>query len=328
MEKSITWLVLCVTVTAFAIFYFKLGDIVNSFRNFSVYYLVLFLAVSLLIVFSYAFKWKIILKTLGFNIPLINLFIYRIAGFAVSYITPIARIGGEPTMANLLKQNYNIEYEDGISSIIISHSIEFFLDGVFTCSCLVVIMAFTAYAFNKNTTIFMALFSLFLIIIVFLFYKFWIRKKNLITSLVMFFRLHKIKYISKYMKSIHSIEESFVFFFSKKKEFKIACLLYLISWILMFVEYKLALLLLGYNASFIAIFIFIVFIRLSFLVPIPASLGVQEILQSIASVSLGLGSGIGFALSLIIRSRDVLLMIIGFSYLTLRHIIKIIKCCL
>jgi hypothetical protein len=88
----------------------------------------------------------------------------------------------------------------------------------------------------------------------------------------------------------------------------------------MFVEYKLALLLLGYDASFAAIFIVFSFVALAYIIPVPAALGALEFGQSSASAILRVSSGIGLALSIVIRGRDMIWVFLGLSYLALHKI--------
>ena len=88
----------------------------------------------------------------------------------------------------------------------------------------------------------------------------------------------------------------------------------------MFFEYKLALLLLGYNASFAAIFIFFSFVGLAYIIPVPAALGALEFGQSSASAMLGISKGVGLALSIVIRGRDMIWVFLGLSYLALHKV--------
>ena len=68
--------------------------------------------------------WVLTLK----SIPLSTLWIYRffqlrLAGEAFNNLTPLAGMGGEPLKAVLLKNRYEVNYPDGVASLILTKSI-------------------------------------------------------------------------------------------------------------------------------------------------------------------------------------------------------------
>ena len=153
------------------------------------------------------------------------------------------------------------------------------------------------------------------------FYHLTLTEKGFFTTCFRLLRLHKWKLTKKYEKDIKGMESHLIYFFKyNKKGFRNAFLTFLLVWILMFFEFKLALLLLGYNASFVAIFIFFSLVGIAYIIPVPAALGALEFGQSSASVMLGISKSVGLALSIIIRSRDMIWVFLGLSYLALHKI--------
>jgi len=267
----------------------------------------------------HTFKWNIILKAQGCKVPFFKLFTYKLAGFAVSYVTPSAHIGGEPVKAYLLNKNHNIEFKKSLSSVVIDKSLELSLDGFFACiTILIILVNFTV---PKNTAILMALGFFVMASAMYAFYHLTLTEKGFFTTCFRLLRLHKWKLTKKYEKDIKGMESHLIYFFKyNKKGFRNAFLTFLLVWILMFFEFKLALLLLGYNASFVAIFIFFSLVGIAYIIPVPAALGALEFGQSSASVMLGISKSVGLALSIIIRSRDMIWVFLGLSYLALHKI--------
>ena len=268
---------------------------------------------------SLTLKWNIILKSQGYKIPFSKLFVYKLAGFGVSYVTPVAHMGGEPVRAYLLSHNHNIEFKKSLSSVVIDKSLDLSLDGFFACITIIIILF--NFTVSKRTAALM-IFSFFAMMgAMYAFYHLTITERGFFTTCFRLLRLNKWKLTKKYEKEIKGMESHLIHFFKyNEKGFRNASLAFLLTWILMFFEYKLALLLLGYNASFAAIFIVFSLVGLAYIIPVPAALGALEFGQSSASALLRVSSGIGLALSIVIRGRDMIWVFLGLSYLALHKI--------
>ena len=70
-------------------------------------YLFIFLLLSLTPFLFITLRWKIILSAYKKKVAFWTLFRQVIAGNAISYVTPSARIGGEPLRAYMLKKEAN-----------------------------------------------------------------------------------------------------------------------------------------------------------------------------------------------------------------------------
>ena len=268
---------------------------------------------------SLTWKWSIILKSQGCKVPFSKLFVYKLAGFGVSYVTPAAHMGGEPVRAYLLSHNHNIEFKKSLSSVVIDKSIDLSLDGFFACITIIFIL-FT-FTIPEKTAIIMILISFVMIGAMYAFYHLTVTEKGFFTTCFRLLKFNKWKLTKKYEKDIKGMEYHLIYFFKyNKKGFRNASLAFLLTWILMFFEYKLALLLLGYNASFAAVFIVFSLVGLAYIIPVPAALGALEFGQSSASALLGISKGVGLALSIVIRGRDMIWVFLGLSYLALHKI--------
>ncbi|MCX7706659.1 MAG: flippase-like domain-containing protein, partial [Anaerolineae bacterium] len=86
-----------------------------------------------------------------------------------------------------------------------------------------------------------------------------------------------------------------------------------ISWAALIGEYWLALWLLGAQADFWQMVAALTAMRLALLVPLPGALGALEASQITVFAALGFSAGLGAALGLLIRARDVMLGAAGLA---------------
>jgi len=289
-------------------------EIINSFQSGTPDAIIGYLIVSIFLMAVLAWRWKIILKSQGIEVPFHNTLAYRFIGYGISYLTPSAKLGGEPVRAALLTR-HGIKFPKALSSIVIDKTIEvsssalFFFIGV-----LIVLFRF---ALPEQTEITMLLFAIaFLSLMVFV-YQRMASGKGFIASSCRLLKLHKIKKLNLSEKKLESFEELIIKFFQKdKKDFILALIASFISWVLMFFEYKLAGLILGYNFSFLAIFLIVSFVGVAVLIPIPMAIGSLEASQIAVFTMLNIKSAAGVALALLVRARDLMWSVIGMLFLS------------
>ncbi len=319
INSQILTAIIGVIIVIFLFWYIKVEEILKAFSYFSFDKLVLFIIVSIVMMLLHTLKWNIILRAQGCKIPFSKLFIYKLAGFAVSYVTPSAHIGGEPVRAYLLNKNHNIEFKKSLSSVVIDKSLDLSLNGFFACITILIILA--NFTVSKRTASLMVLSFFAMAAAIYSFYYLTLNEKGFFTTCFRLLGLNKWKLTKKYEKEIKGMELHLIHFFKyNKRGFRNAFLTFLLVWVLMFFEFKLALLLLGYNASFAAIFIVFSLVGLAYIIPVPAALGALEFGQSSASALLKVSKGVGLALSIVIRGRDMIWVFLGLSYLALHKI--------
>ncbi|NQU97885.1 flippase-like domain-containing protein [Candidatus Woesearchaeota archaeon] len=289
-------------------------EIVENFHNANPIHIIFFLISSCLIMIALAWKWKVVLKSQNIKIPFSHLFAYRLIGYGISYLTPSAKLGGEPVRAALLSR-HGIKFSRALSSVVIDKTIEvassalFFFIGV-----LIVLFKF---ALPGQTEITMLLFAIvFLVLMIFVYHR-MASGKGFIRSLCKTLRLHKIKKVDISEKKLEEFEKRIIKFFKQdKKDFLLAFIACFVSWIFMFLEYKMATLILGYNLSFTTLFLIISFVGAAFIIPIPMAMGTLEASQIAVFTMMSIKSAAGVALAFIIRIRDLLWSIIGMLLLS------------
>src|SRR3989344_5877484 len=83
------------------------------------------------------YRWKIILKSQGFEVPVGALAGSKLVGFTVDYLPPSPNVGGEAIRAYVLKRDTSVPLSQGLASVIIdkvmdfSYALPFVLFGIF-----------------------------------------------------------------------------------------------------------------------------------------------------------------------------------------------------
>jgi len=293
-----------------------LDNIVGIFHSFSTNYILLFLVASISILLGKTYKWQIILRSHGESIGFFRLMMCKLSGIAISFITPIAMMGGGFAMGYLLTKE-KVKSPIAISSVVLDKSFELIMSLLFTVFGVIIIL--TSSAIKGNTLLLLGIMPIIFFLMIFFMYDRIRKKKGIFTSLFKTLKIDKVKWLKKYNKVIRKSEKNVVLFLKENKKESIKALIVTaLSWGLMLLEYKFALLAIGLDVNWAVIFATIAVVGLTYSVPIPAALGVLEGGQASLFSAIGLGAGAGVALSLVIRIRDILWTLIGLIYLTLK----------
>jgi len=244
-------------------------------------------------------------------------------GYAVSYSTPSAHVGGEPVRALMLKKE-GVETSDAFSSVILDKSIE--MAGYIIFSAIGLFMVLLTFNIASSFTyiaMFLALaITAFLIIVFFTKLK---RNERIFVKLFKKFRLDRFKFVKKFIHKVEEIEISMSGFMNHgSKGFHQCVTITLLLWIFMYVEYYFGLKMIGVSPSLSGIFLIGVFIAISYAVPIPGALGALEAGQISIFTLLGYSPSQAIAFSLLIRARDIMRTLIGYFFLS-HHGIKFFK---
>ena len=318
MKKSLVLLSLIAGIVLFGLVLSSVGTekIISSFEIFSFYkYLFVFGFYFLIYLLSLA-RWGMIINALKFHIPFAKLLPIRLTEYAVSYITPVSRLGGEPAMAYLLKNECNINYKKGILIIILNKFLDFAAGILLSVPGIILFIVFYGKNLSGKIDFFLALIVLMLLLAVVLFYFKIMRKEGFFSVIIRPFKdVFKIKNIHE---SITAVETELHHFFKKeKRKMIIAFCICLIVNLLLFVNYKILALFLGVNLSLIQLFIIFLFTIIASMLPIPGSLGSFEGCFALVFLIMGFNPGLGVAFALIIRSFELILTSLGllfFSY--------------
>lgn len=299
---------------------FPFKEIINAFTEASIQVVIGYLIVCAAIMASLAWRWRIVLRSQGIKIPFRNLYVYRIIGYGVSYLTPTAKVGGEPVRAALLSK-HKVRFRKALSSAVIDKTIEIASSSIFFFIGVLTILI--NFALPENTELMLLVFAVIFLTVVILFYQRMVSGKGIIKQAVKFFRIDRIKKLKIDEEKLEHFENLLIKFYRRDHtHFALAIGVSLLSWVLMFMEFKLAMLILGFNVSFTVIFLIVSFVGAAVLVPVPMAIGVLEASQVAIFRMVDLRSSAGVALAFLVRARDLLWSIIALLLLSY-HGIKI-----
>jgi len=188
-------------------------------------YFIHYAILATLVMCGLSYKLKYILKTHKQNIPFLKSLKYTLAGFAVSYVTPSARLGGEPLKAYMMHKECKVPYKIGGSSVVIDKFVELSFAVIVAIVGLFLLFLIP----GVSTSIKVILFSAILIATALLFFIYYwtIKGKGPFTRLFNLLRFYKFKRFKKASRLIKDVEERMEKFFNHhKKEFIISFLIY------------------------------------------------------------------------------------------------------
>ena len=262
---------------------------------------------TLLIALLNVFCWQFILKTQGHSFSLLKLSDIWLAGFAISYFTPIAFLGGEAFMSLAFRKKTSLSCKKNISSIVILRILNGSIVLLFSTLGFFAFFILKGLFSEKIVFAFIIILGL-LAILIFFYYKSF-KGKSILKG---FLRIFSKKNISKENSMIDVEKEVFSFFKPGNRIIwqglgiaLIICLLRLARiWLIVFF-------LSGTVINIFQIFAIFTFASVAYLFPIPAALGTLEVSQFFLFGSLGIGAGVGTVFSLILRGAELFISFIG-----------------
>ena len=309
---TLFFLVLGIIATYIILKEYSIKEIIYRYTHVSAWALVAYLLVVAFLYITLTYRWDIILRSRKFKIPFGKLFVYRIIGTSINFLTPGPRVGGEPTQANLLAK-HGVDFTEGLSTVMIDKIID-----TTTCGILFIIGAFligVKYSVPKSTEITLLISGIAFIVVVVLFYYRMRTNRHFFLHIFRFLMLDRIKakWLRKLESGIEKMELIMIDFYSNNKKAFIASVgISIFTWVIMFFEYYFATKLLGVNNVGVAeMFFIITFIGIAQLFPIPMAIGVLEAGQISAFALITLPAAPGVALAFLVRFKDIMISIIG-----------------
>ena len=261
---------------------------------------------TLLMILAGAWKWKIILKDQGYDLSNREIIAPYFACFSLIYLFPVAIFGGEIFRGYVLREKHNIPWAKAISSVFIDKILE-------ATSFLVAILAGAAYFLikiglpPKNLGLILGAFFIVCLISISFFYFKIFKRESIINSLNRL--LNRRKALGGDL--LGTEKEIFKFFKIKKKALwyglSLAFLRVAITWARCWI----LILFLGKGINILSALTVLGFYYLAMIIPIPTALGSHEAAQVFAFNSLGLGSGLAPAFTMIQRGAELIMAFIG-----------------
>ena len=317
MKKLLTVilsLLLGLLLLAYVIANVGLSDIFKAFEMLSFYKYLLVFGFFFTIYLIILARWGIILNAMGYHVPFARLLSLRLSEWAIGYITPFSRLGGEPMMAYLFKEECKIKYRKGIAVIVLNKVMDFASALCITIIGIVLFLfSYSDYLSKKMSFVIIAA-VLVLSILVYLFFIKIAKREGFFSLVSVYFR--KIFHSTIHNGILMVEKELHKFFKRNKKKVTIAfCISMMINFI-MIVNYKILALFIGINLSFVQLLMIFALITVAYLVPTPGSLGSLEGATALAFYALGYGAGAGVAFALILRSFEIILTGMGLLFVS------------
>ena len=305
-------LLLAVSLFVGFLMFFYVGDLIgwdsiwSSFSMFTTMNGFVVVLLSFLIVYISTIRWREILKDQGVKkINTWELFKIYLEGFSIVYLFPVIIMGSEAFRSYALKKNTNIGWEKSVSSIVIERILEW------TVNVLVIFIGvlyfFYAIASPDMQTFCISLIFFIIISIIIIFvYTYIFKKKSFVRKIIKKFNKEE-----KESVAIKIEQEVFKFFNFKSKKLWKGYFISLARALVMALRVWIIIFFLGEVINFMPTISILGFSYLSTLIPIPATLGSQDLIQAFVFGNLGFGTSMSAAFTMILRAGDVIVSIVG-----------------
>jgi len=313
MRQKIVRISALVGILIFAFLIYKIGpaEIWKNISQISLTNFLILIGLRILYWLLRTICWKVILEAYEGKTSLLNLFVARMGGHAVSQLTPTAQVGSEATRIFMAKcSNRKV----CVASVIVDKTIEFFSVVFFTIIGVAVLFFRIALPPNLKT-IFIGGVVLASLLLFLFFSK---QKKGLlgwVLNIIDKLRIRS-KFLEKHRDKIEETDEHISSFYRNHRgPFLKAFLLYSLLIMLWVGEIHLGLLYIGVtDVAFVDSFLVTVLGNLAFVFPIvPGSLGIYE--ATYIGLFALLGMRAGSALTLVLIRRIMALLLAGFGLL-------------
>jgi len=264
-------------------------------------------------------RWKLILQSQGFNSltkSLKGLEKIWLVGFAMSYLTPVAFLGGEAFRVYLLRKEFNFEWEKSAASV----AIDKILDGTFFLMFLVGgILTFLFYGHFPSKTMawLVGLIVGGLLGLLLFFYFKTLNKKSVLEWFLKLFEIkkEKIENTANGKMAFDTEKEIIRFFSPRRKTFWKGISLSFLKYFLLFLRVAILIFFLGKGIGVTKALAVYGFNNLALLFLLPASLGSLEMAGILTFKTLGLNMAQGPVFAMVLRGADLILSFIGVIFL-------------
>jgi uncharacterized protein (TIRG00374 family) len=261
-----------------------------------------------------SYRWLVILRAQGCDADFRTVMRIKLAGFALSYVTPSAFLFGEPIRAYMIKEEKECGWEKSFASVIVDQTILF----AALLFAMIVGFVFLAEKFSLSQGVFWGFLILFAFSLMafYLFYRKIIRRgvdeEGFFTFLIIKTGLDKVGFIKNNLQGIENTEKVMEKFF--KEEQKSSLLVILLGFLEVALDISVvffACFYLGHLINVLESVGIFSFLTFASLIPIPGSLGSFEVVLTLVFNLFGFGKQNGLAFSLIYRLVNVTFCVIG-----------------
>lgn len=318
MKKTLFFIISSVLgITLLAGVVYKVGwdSIVHAVGSFSILELSIVVGLAFVQQSVTVWRWHLILKSQGYDLSYIRLFAAKLVGFAMDYTTPTPNVGGEAIRAYVVKKDSGVNFSTGLASVIIDKVMDF-------SYALPFVIAGVAYALLRfdltaSYVLFLVLVAIAFVFLMIFFYARTLSQKRFFSTIMRFFQLHRVGFMARLIEKMRTFEDMIIDFFrDHRKVFYIGLGFSLLSGVIAIFQYYLILRFFDLEVTLFTVLVVVTLTILTYLLPIPGSLGSQEAGLALIFSFLGLGAQTGIAFSFVIRVPEVIKVAVGYGYLS------------
>lgn len=326
MFKStvIRWILFALTfgggAAVFAYFVYQegLSNILASVGTFGLIPFCGFVVLSLLNFILYSWRWQVIINEhlpKEKRAPLHRMYMHRMGGYAVSYLTPAAQVGGEPVRIALLASD-GVSGKDATSSVVLDVAFELSAYILFIIAG--VVLALLEGLGDGQSFLIIAIGLGLTLAVLMLFFLSIANGKGFFVHLFRITQLHRWKRLHAFERNIvHTEELMSTFLRGRTSLLTLVATLSLAVIFFRVVEVLYLSYFFGVDLNFGQAFLVSTLPGIALLLPVPAGLGVFEgsfsALFGLLAIPLN-----AVAFALIIRSRDVIFIVLGVLHILSR----------
>lgn len=278
-EKTNKFLLFTVGLTIFLFIFYFIGieKIIYQLLKLNLFYYGLAVFSIFLTIVFWMFRWKTFIKSCGYKVSNLTLLINLMIGLAVNNLTPLAKFGGEPIRAYILKKDSNIPIRDGLATVTSELTIE-----LFTSSLMVILAFFLIEIYIKPPLWIFSVLIFFIIVSVFIFgIVFGIYSNKKFISRIIIWVINKIKKLRALKKDIlkryQDFQKTFRKGFQNKKLFSEAIFYGIMMKIFDILKFFFIFMAMGYTMGILEIIIIVGMATMLISIPsTPGSLGIFE----------------------------------------------------
>lgn len=254
-------------------------------------------------------RWWVLLRGVGHRVPLMPLFIYRLAAFGLSYFTPGPHVGGEMLQVFMAEREHGVPRSDSLAAVALDKAIEYSINLTFLMLGIAAVLQWRIVPRETGQQALGLAAALLILPVLYLG----------LTALGYYPATRLARPLARrrprFAGAADTIEESETqvgrYFRQAPRAFALAVAVTLFGWLALIVEYWLMIHFLGVDLTLPQLVAALTAARLSILMFLPAGLGALEASQAAAFSLLGLDPAVGISASLLIRLRDTTLGLLG-----------------
>lgn len=261
-------------------------------------------------------RWWLILWGMGWRLPLGMLTGHRLAAFGVSYFTPGPHFGGEPVQVLLVEKVHGVPRRTAVSAVALDKTLELLTNFAFVVFGVLLLLRWGLFGQTDGRSVVLFFVMLLLFPLLYLL-GIWRGKRplsNLLRILkpVWRFRLAWAAAYERMVDALADSEAQATLFCRQAPHFFMAALLVsLLGWLFLLIEFVLMLTFLGADLSLLEGMLVLTAVRIAYLLPLPGGIGSVEAAMIVMLNLLGQNPALALSASVLIRSRDVLLSVLG-----------------